>query len=350
MSRLNAIYRTDFEAFMRKCFRFLNVGQRLGDDPYLVYLCYVAAQIAKGWIRRQVINLPPAHLKTFLFSIAMVAWILARDPTKRIMIVTNANALAEQITYAIRDIMRSGWFKELSDTRLAADWASAADFKTTKGGRVFATSADGKFTGQRADIIIVDDLLDIDEAHNDARVHEVNNKFDTKIETRLNNARTGIIVIVAHRLHDIDLSAHVMAQGGWDKLALEMVAERDRSYPTEAGAFEKSKGEQLRPGYFTRKKIKRLRETAAVPEFRLLYQQGRGARAAWAAAGQRAHHPRHQPSALRWLACVPPALWSRSLRLRLSSPPSSTSTRQEPQAMTLDPPHRRRRSRRDRLW
>src|SRR4051794_14992316 len=130
----------DFTSFTRRCYRILFPGQKLDDSGYLEYLCYIAERIAKGENRRQVINLPPAHLKTFLFSIALVVWILARDATKRIMVMTNAQPLAEQITYAIREIMRSSWFKELSDTRLAPDRASAADFMTTRGGRVFATS------------------------------------------------------------------------------------------------------------------------------------------------------------------------------------------------------------------
>ena len=170
MSNLNSVFRTDFESFMRKCFRILNPGQKLGTDPYLGHLCYVAERIANGDERRVVVNLPPGHLKTFLFSIAMVAWILARDPTKRIIVVTNAQPLAEQITFSIREIMRSDWFSQLCDTRLLSKRESVGDFMTNRGGRVFATSLDGRFTGQRADVIIADDLLDIAQAGDEAQV------------------------------------------------------------------------------------------------------------------------------------------------------------------------------------
>jgi hypothetical protein len=73
MTNLNAILRTDFGAFLDKCFRHLNPGEVLSDDDYLAYLCYIATLIATGENRRQIVNLPPAHLKTLLFSIAMVA-------------------------------------------------------------------------------------------------------------------------------------------------------------------------------------------------------------------------------------------------------------------------------------
>jgi predicted phage terminase large subunit-like protein len=286
MSNLNSVFRTDFESFMRKCFRILNPGQKLGNDPYLSHLCYMAEQIANGNERRVVVNLPPGHLKTLLFSIAMVAWILARDPTKRIIVVTNAQPLAEQITFAIREIMRSAWFRELCETRLLSDRASVGDFMTNRGGRVFATSVDGRFTGQRADVIIADDLLDIGEARDDAQVESVNNKFDTKIASRLNNPKQGTMVIVAHRLHDNDLSAHVMKQKGWTRVALELVAEHKRTYPTNAGKFVRHVGDLLRPGLFSRAEVQRLRETPTVPEFRLLYQQGKGANSKFRIRGE----------------------------------------------------------------
>jgi hypothetical protein len=87
-------------------------------------------------------------------------------------------------------------------------------------------------------------------ARNEARVREVNDKFDTKIATRLNDPRTGTIVVVAHRLHEEDLTVHLMAYGGWNRVALEMVAERDKSYQTENGTFVRSKGDLLREGLF----------------------------------------------------------------------------------------------------
>ena len=84
------------------------------------------------------------------------------------------------------------------------------------------------------------------------------------------------MVIVAHRLHDNDLSAHVMRQKGWTRVALELVAERERTYPTNAGEFVRHVGDLLRPGLFSRGEIEHSRETPNIPEFRLLYQQGKG--------------------------------------------------------------------------
>src|SRR4051812_36477534 len=131
MSKMKNIYTTDFESFARKAFRILKPGERLGDDPYLGYLCYVAEQIAKGLSPWTVINLPPGHLKTFLFSIAMVAWILMKNPTKSIMVVTNAQDLAEEITRSIRTILRSEWFRSLCNTRIDKERTSVGDFRTT---------------------------------------------------------------------------------------------------------------------------------------------------------------------------------------------------------------------------
>ena len=277
-SKLDSICRRDFESFMRKAFKELHPGKTLSFDPYLTYLCQVAERIATGERPRTVINLPPGHLKTFLFSTALVAWILMHDPTNRIMVVTNAQDLAEQITYSIRDILRSGWFKRLSNTRIKGDRKSASDFMTTREGRVFATSIDGKFTGQRADIIIADDLLDIGEAGDDRRVQEINNLFQTKLLSRLNDPIGGPVLVVAHRVHEHDLTASLKAEGGWDIIALELVAARNRTYQMKSEDFARRKGDVLRAGYMSAKRIEQLRQTPSLPEFWLLYQQGRGPR------------------------------------------------------------------------
>ena len=44
--------------------------------------------------------------------------------------------------------------------------------------------------------------------------------FDGTISTRLNDPRTGAIVIIGQRLHEADLFGHLLEQGGWEHLCL----------------------------------------------------------------------------------------------------------------------------------
>jgi hypothetical protein len=148
--------------------------------------------------------------------------------------------------------------------------------QTTEGGRVFGTSVNGSLAGWGADLIIGDDLVDFKDAGDIDKIKLVNSRFDTAIMSRLNNPREGRVVVVAHRLNDEDLSAHLKKQGGWRRVVLPLVAVRKKTYNLGHGKWRRKPGDLLRPGFLSRKKIEHLRRTMINPDFELLYQQGRG--------------------------------------------------------------------------
>jgi predicted phage terminase large subunit-like protein len=270
---VNTLIRSDFASFVRKAYRH-DHSTKLGDEPYLAYLCHELEGVANGETRRLLINLPPRHLKTFLAAIYLPAWVLAHDPSARIMVITYSERLAELITYHIRKVLRASWFKALFTTRVAKDRSKAGDFATTAGGGVFATSVNGALAGRGADLIIFDDPLDLKDAGNAERIALVNQRFDSLIMSRLNNPKTGQVVIIAHRLNENDLSAHVGEQGDYCHVILSLIAKRKKSYDLGGHAWVRKRGELLRPGSFTPRELKRLEQNTLNPDFGLLYQQG----------------------------------------------------------------------------
>ena len=157
---LKALLRRDYLSFARKAILELE-GNRIGVEPYLKYLADGLKQFADGETPRLIVNLPPGHLKTWLGSICLAALMLAHDPSLKIMIVTHGEDLSKTIARNIRAILQSDWFRELFATRIKKDHAAITDFGTTAGGGVFVTSFHSRFTGHRADVIIVDDPHDI---------------------------------------------------------------------------------------------------------------------------------------------------------------------------------------------
>jgi hypothetical protein len=151
---------TEFLAFAIKAFALLNKGRRLGDDKYLELVAQVLTKVAAGKRKRQVVSMPPRHGKTFMASICLSAWILAHDASAKILVLSYGQDLADKIAYAIRAILRSDWFREAFDTRLAKDRAKVMDFVTTDGGGVRSLSIEGGVTGLGADFIIIDDPVE----------------------------------------------------------------------------------------------------------------------------------------------------------------------------------------------
>jgi predicted phage terminase large subunit-like protein len=249
---MNILYsiRNDFTAFVEKTFREVE-GKKLEMNDYVEYLCY---QIVRA-SNRHVINLPPRHCKTAIAAVCLAAWTLGHDPATRIMLVAGSEDLAEEIARKVRDVLRASWFmKAFPRTALSRNKSRKMDFATDVGGGLYAASIHGNITGRGADLIIVDDPLDIADA----------------IVSRLNNARTGKIVIIMHRLHEDDLSGHVWKQGGWSRTVLPLIAPRTKTFDLGYRQWERKKGEILRPEAFSQREIKRLQKHE---NFQLLWQQ-----------------------------------------------------------------------------
>ena len=221
---------------------------------------------------RLIINLPPGHLKTSLGSVCLTAWLLAHDPSLKIMIVSHAEHLSKNIARNIRTTMLSTWYKELFETRIKKGHAAVTDFGTTGGGGVFVTSFAAGFTGRRADVIIVDDPHDIDD--DVEQIEGTIETFNTVLLSRLNDRKNGRVLVIAHRVHERDLSAFLLRkQKKWKHVLLPLVATRDQTYETIAGTWHRSEGELLRPGTFDVDDLEDLRANAFNPDFEMLYQQ-----------------------------------------------------------------------------
>jgi predicted phage terminase large subunit-like protein len=272
------LVQTEFLAFAMKAFATLNKGRRFGNDKYLKLLAQTLTRVATGEAKRLVVSMPPRHGKTFMGSICLSAWILAHDPSAKILVLSYGQDLADKIAYTIRAILQSDWFKQAFRTRLAKNRTKVMDFLTTDGGGVRSLSIEGGVTGLGADYIIIDDPVEIKECDNADRLQRVNRLFDDEIQTRLDRPKKGCIVIIAHRISENDLPGHVLQKGGWKQLKLPLIAMRSRTYDLGGGeVWERKKGELLRPDAFTKRDIRRLRDSKQ-PGFETLQQQHPGGR------------------------------------------------------------------------
>lgn len=267
---LKALLRRDYLSFARKAILELE-GNRIGVEPYLKYLADGLKQFADGETPRLIVNLPPGHLKTWLGSICLAALMLAHDPSLKIMIVTHGEDLSKTIARNIRAILQSDWFRELFATRIKKDHAAITDFGTTAGGGVFVTSFHSRFTGHRADVIIVDDPHDIGDDLEE--IERTIRSFTKELMSRLNDRKSGRVLVIAHRVHERDLSAFLLQRKKWKHMGLPLVATRDETYKTTSGTWSRRKGELLRPDSLGPEDLNDLRNEFFSPDFEMLYQQ-----------------------------------------------------------------------------
>lgn len=147
--------RRHFALFLHITFGHLHSG----DPPlelswYLKAICHALTEASATPGSRLVITVPPRHLKSVAASVALPAYLLGLDPTRRIMVATYSQDLARLHASQCRDIMQTDWYRRIfPDAKLADDGTRALDLRTTARGGRKAVSVGGSVTGHGADVI-----------------------------------------------------------------------------------------------------------------------------------------------------------------------------------------------------
>jgi predicted phage terminase large subunit-like protein len=212
-----------------------------------------------------------------LASIAFPAWCLGHDPSAQILCVSYAQDLADKLARDCRGIMTSPWYRQIFRTRLAPHRQAVQEFITTGQGYRLATSTGGVLTGRGADIILIDDPLKPEEALSEAQRNAANDWFVHTLYSRLNDKRSGAIVIIMQRLHEDDLVGHVLALEPWEVLSFPAIAEADEVHRIETiwgpRCFTRRQGEALHPDREPLETLEHIRRTIGEYNFAGQYQQ-----------------------------------------------------------------------------
>ncbi len=169
-------------------------------------------------------------MKSICVSVAWPAWILGKYPSSRIIVASYSKLLSEKHSLDTRCIMQSDWYKELfPGVKLSKDQNTKYKFQTVQRGFRIATSVGGTLTGEGGDFIIVDDPISPAQALSKTFRTRAKNWFDQTLVTRLNDRKKGVIVLVMHRLHQKDLSGHLLSKPKniWHHICLPMISEKE---------------------------------------------------------------------------------------------------------------------------
>jgi len=178
--------------------------------------------VSCGQIRNLVINVPPRHMKSLLVSVFWPAWEWIRWPERRWLFSSYGAQLSIRDSVKCRRLIESPWYqcRWRAVFALSGDQNSKARFENNKTGYRLSTSVGGAATGEGGDRVVCDDPHNVQEAESDAIRKSTIDWWDTVMSTRLNDPKTAAKVIVMQRCHQLDLSGHVLEQGGWDHLCL----------------------------------------------------------------------------------------------------------------------------------
>lgn len=221
----NRLLRENFNDFVERSFRTLNPATEFLNNWHIELISEYLEACRKRQVRRLIINMPPRALKSVCVSAAWPAFLLGHDPAVRIMTASYASGLSVKHALDCRRIMQSRWYQDVfPQTQLARDQNEKHKFATTEFGHRIATSIGGTATGEGGDFLILDDPQNPAQVMSDVqRMHAID-WFEHTFATRLDDKRKGVIVLVMQRLHDGDLSGHLLRKKGWEHLCLPAIA------------------------------------------------------------------------------------------------------------------------------
>ncbi|HEY6308687.1 MAG TPA: phage terminase large subunit [Candidatus Angelobacter sp.] len=200
-----------------------------------------------------IFNVPPRTMKSLLITVLFPVWLWTTNPARRCMFSSYAATLSTQHSVYRRNVIESDWYQRLwgRTFSLAKDQNLKTHYENSARGQMFATAMRAAATGFGGDVLVFDDPLNPDQAVSEIERRAVNGQFDQTFRSRLNDPATGVKIIVMQRLHEQDLTGHVLSGGAghWVQLRLPAVAGRQEAwnFPVSGRILKRSMGGLLWP-------------------------------------------------------------------------------------------------------
>jgi predicted phage terminase large subunit-like protein len=176
-------------------------------------------RVEAGELRRVMIFMPPGSAKSTYGSVTFPTWFMGRKPGRNVISTSYGSTLAAKFGRKCRQVTRSPRFTELFGCELVADNKAADDWSLTNGSTYMAGGILAGITGNRADLLVIDDPIKGREEADSVTIREkVWEEYKSSLRTRLKP--NGAIVIIQTRWHEDDMAGRILppdwcGQSGW---------------------------------------------------------------------------------------------------------------------------------------
>ena len=269
--------RRDFYEFVIQAWHVLEPSTPFVDGMHVRAICAHLQAVKECRIRDLIINVPPGHAKSLLVCVFWPAWVWIDHPQTRWLFASYAANLSVRDSVKCRRLITSEWYQRRWGRRyqLAGDQNQKHRFENDRTGYRIATSVGGSATGERADIVVVDDPHSVDQAESDVQRRSAVEWFNGTMCTRLNDFTTGHRIVIQQRLHECDVTGDLLAKGGFEHLYLAAEFELDRRCSTSIGWTDprQEEGELLWPEKVSRAQLEMLKISLGSYRYAGQYQQ-----------------------------------------------------------------------------
>ena len=242
-----ALYEESLYSFMKAGWKYIDPNP-FSPGWHMEAIAEHLQAVADGDIRRLIINQPPRTSKSSML-VAFDAWVWAQPhttpttgPGVQFLHASYAQTLSIRDSLKTRRLIESPWYQSYwgNNFKITSDQNTKIRFENSAGGYRLATSVGGALTGEGGSVILIDDPHNAIEMESELVRQGTIDWFDNSLSTRLNNAKTGAMILVMQRLHEDDLTGHILARDydDWTHLMLPMRYDSERAriiYPNIIG-------------------------------------------------------------------------------------------------------------------
>ena len=176
-------------------------------------------RVARGELKRLIVNMPPRHTKSEFASYLFPAWVMGRSPSTKIIQATHTAELAVGFGRKVKNLLDSEIYRDVfPNMQLARDAKASGRWSTNEGGEYYAVGVGGALAGRGANLCIIDDPVSEQDALSPTALDNIYEWYTSGPRQRLQPG--GSIIIVMTRWSIRDLTAKVLqkqAEGGADQ-------------------------------------------------------------------------------------------------------------------------------------
>lgn len=202
---LDAAIRTDFMCFLWMVYQTIDPAANYKPNWHYEAFFEIARDMITRKPGKKVICAPPRSGKS-IFFVALAAWIMGHDPTRKIICISYSKELAAKFSNDFRRIVKSEWYRRAFPHTVVADWKDTeGETHFTAGGYRLGTSVSGGSTGRGGDHVLWDDPIKLQDAHYDTQRESVNRNILNASISRLNDRLRGSVLGCMQRVHFLDV-------------------------------------------------------------------------------------------------------------------------------------------------
>lgn len=164
--------------------------------------------------RDVVINVPPRTTKSIVCTVMWPAWAWTINPKISFLTASYSGSLATKHARMSRTLIQSDEYqREFPQAfQILTDQNVKSHYENDQMGSRYAVGFGGSATGSGGDVILIDDPLSPKQANSDIERTNANRDFDETFYNRTKDPNTAVRVIVMQRIHEEDLTGHVLKE------------------------------------------------------------------------------------------------------------------------------------------